>query len=63
MWWGHSCSYFEGLLSTKCPYILCVQRKSKSSDVSQYVTVPGKRDQFSNFFQNRVIATAGKSRL
>ena len=28
-----------------------------------YVTVPGKRDQLGNFFQNRVIATAGKSRL
>ena len=27
------------------------------------VTVPGKRDQFGNFFQNRVIATVGKSRL
>ena len=28
-----------------------------------YVTVPGKRDQFGNFFQNRVIATAGKSKF
>ena len=28
-----------------------------------YVTVPGKRDHLGNFFQNRVIATTGKSRL
>ena len=28
-----------------------------------FVTVPGKRDQLGNFFQNRVIATVGKSRL
>ena len=51
------------LLKSKGDVELTQSQKKNSLKTDKYVTVPGKRDQFGAFFQNRVIATAGKSRL